>query len=157
MPGACRGGEQGLPGMHGQIVAVVERVAERGEAFCGGDEDADRAVAQDVADLRGLEHGVDRHEDAARGAGAEGGGDELGALVEIDPDALGAGEAQPGQAAGESVERGLELLVAQLPVAGNHGDACGIACGRGLDEVVEQVFGVHRLRLSVQTGTGWQV
>ena len=63
------------------------------------DQDADAAVAEDVADLMRAQQRVDRNEDAAGGRGAEERDDRLDPLVEVDGHPLAALEpelAQPG-------------------------------------------------------------
>jgi len=121
-----------------QVVAGGEAVAERGQSFRAGDQHAYVAVAQDVANLPGLEDRVHRHEHAPGSAGAERSDDELGALVEVDGDALAAGEAEAEQSGAKARGRGLQFAIRGTYAAAGNGDRCRIAVGGGVDEMVEQ-------------------
>ena len=76
-------------------------VAEQLQPLRRRDQDADAAVAEDVADLTWPQQRVDRHEDAAGGRGAEERDDRLDPLVEVDGHPLAAPEAESAQSGAE--------------------------------------------------------
>ena len=106
-----------------QIGAPPEHVREEREPLGRGHQHAHVAVAQDVGDLLGLEQRIDRHEHAAGRRGAERRDHRLEALVEIDRDAVRAGEAEGEEAGAECGDPLLKRGVVERLAAVNH-------CGR---------------------------
>ena len=116
-----------LPGVHARrrpparrrarttcsTAVLRELLAQQLEALRRGDEHAHAAVVEDVGDLPGLQHRVDRHEDAAGGRGAEDRHDGLDPLVEVDADALAALEPERLQARREGRDLVPQLGVGQ--------------------------------------------
>jgi hypothetical protein len=71
-----------------QVVAGRKCFLQQGQALRGGDQHADIAVTQDVADLFGLEQRVERHENATSRRCAKAGDHRFETLFEVDGDAL---------------------------------------------------------------------
>ena len=86
------------------------------EALGRRHEDAHAAVVEDVGDLLGLQHRVDRDEDAAGGRGPEDRHDGLDPLVEVDADALAALQADLAEARGEGRDVVPQLAVGERGV-----------------------------------------
>ena len=85
-----------------QIGTVIELRRQKHNPFGRRDENTHIAIAQDVANLLGLEQRIDGNESASRGRCAEAGDDHFLALFQIDGDPLVALAAQLHEAGGES-------------------------------------------------------
>ena len=88
-----------------QIGTVIELRSEKRNTFGRRDESTHIAIAQDVADLLGLEQRIDRNERASRRRRAENCRDEFRPLIEIDPDALAARQSNVEQPTSEALQR----------------------------------------------------
>ena len=96
-----------------QVRARGEGLGDCVQALGAGHDHADVAVAQDVADLLGLEQRVDRHEHGAGVRGAEGHCDRLEPLVEVERDALAALDAHPDEPGGDAVDEVGQFAVTE--------------------------------------------
>ena len=95
------------------------------------------AVAQDVCNLPGLEERVDRDEHATGRGGAECGDDDFRALVEIDANALRAGEAELQQSRGEGSDAIRKGAVGDCLVAEGHRWPARVPIRRRLDQLMQ--------------------
>ena len=101
------GGRHPTAGIGQHDVAQVRTLhqhmtSQQAQALRRGDQHAHVAVAQDVADLLGLEQRIHRHERTAGAGRAEAGDHRFEALVEVDADPFAALQAQTRDAAGEA-------------------------------------------------------
>ena len=71
-----------------QVVALLQCVGKQGKAFRRGNQYTHIAVAQDVADLLGLQQRIERYKDTTGSGGAKTGDDSFEALFEVDGDSL---------------------------------------------------------------------
>jgi hypothetical protein len=108
-----------------QVVAVGQGLGEQGQALGRGDQHPGVAVAQDVADLLGLQDGVDRHEHTARPRRGKAGDNGFGAFVEEDADPLATVQPQADQARGDAGDLVVQLPVAEACLAGGEGRCVG--------------------------------
>ena len=100
-----------------QIRAVRKHFREQSQTFRRGDQDAGIAIPKDVGHLVRFEQRVQRHEDGARRRRAEGCGDALMALLEIDADAIGACDPETHQSRGEGIDLGGQGGIGQRDAA----------------------------------------
>ena len=112
-------------GQHQMAQIGAKRFRESGETLGTGDEDACAAVAQDMTDLRGLEHRIDRDECAACRCRAETGNDGLEPLVEPDRNPLAPAKTQTDEPAREGIGGGSKPLVIQRKTLCTQGDGLG--------------------------------
>jgi len=126
-----------------QVVARRQHGGEQRQAFAGGEQRADIAVAHDVGHLISLEQRIERHEDATGGGCAETGDDRFEALFEVDRDALAALQAEADEAGDEAVDRPLQLAVAHRLLAVAERDGVRIARGGVADQFDEQACISH--------------
>ena len=133
------GGRLGGGAEHDDVLdgGLLELVAQQLEALRGRDEDAHAAVVEDVGDLLGLEHRVDRDEHAAGGRGAEDRDDGLDPLVEVDADALAALEPELAQPGGERRHLVPQLAVGERRVLERERGGGGATARRVGDDLVQ--------------------
>ena len=127
--------------------SASDRVEQR-EALGRRHQHAHVAVAQDVADLLGLEQRIERHEHAAGRGRAERRDHGFEALVEIDADAFGAGELQRAHRVAERAYPTEKGFVVERFRAESHGPRVRISLCRARDQVGQQVARGHRSRRS---------
>ena len=136
-----------------QIGAFREGPGERGEALLRGHQHAHVAVAQDVADLLGLQQRIERNEHAARRRGSETGDHGLETLVEIDADAFSPTETELAHAGRESVDAGRQRGVVRRLLARRNRRTMGCPERGGGDQLVQQGGVDHEMRVNARSKT----
>jgi hypothetical protein len=125
-----------------QVGAVVQHVGEGSGAFGGRDQGPHIAVAQDVLDLRGLQHRVHGDEHTARLRGPKHADDRLELLREEDCHPVVAFQSQGQQGSGEILRALNQRPVVQDGRLVDESDVCSAARGAVKREFVEQL--AHR-------------
>ncbi|MDV7393471.1 hypothetical protein RZS08_19005, partial [Arthrospira platensis SPKY1] len=117
-----------------------------------GDEHADVAVSEDVADLLRFENRVDRHGNATAGAAAEDRDHGLEALFQPNRDALAPRKAELTQTARQGFDLCGKRAVAKLLAAERQRDGAWVAIGSVQREIVEQMGLLHAGGEGLETG-----
>ena len=137
--GGCRARRAGIDEHDvAQVGTRPERPAELRQPLGRGHEHAHVAVAQDVADLVGLQQRIERHEDAARRRRAEAGDHGLEALFQVDRDALAAPQAERAQSGSTARDGGLQIGIGDRRGAVRQRHGIGRRVGGTADQFVEQ-------------------
>lgn len=122
-----------------EIMARRQGVLQGREALGGGHQNSDVAVAQDVADLIGLEEGIDRDENAACVAAGKGRDDRFRSFLEVDRDTLAAAQAHLDKGAGQGANAFRQAAIVQCAVARGESDRFRSALGGLQGQMMEQV------------------
>ncbi len=122
----------------GEIGTLRDLLHEIGDARARGHQHPHIAVAEDIADLARLQQGVDRHEDAAGGRGGEHRDHGLQALLQIDPEALAAPEAEGREAASRLLDALPQAVIVEDLAPIGHGGTRRHALRRVSHQLVQQ-------------------
>ena len=129
--------QEGLVGA-GRILAgaILDLGGQVGEAFRGGARVGQGVLVGEVEEvlLQVGEHlallgGVDQGGTDAQLGAAQHGGQQLGTVFHVHRHGIAFLQADGGQVIGDAVGPGIELLVGELPVLVEDGDAVGVAVG----------------------------